>query len=76
MRRGRARQHEKLRAELKPGALRELEIEVEPHLAVLDEHVRDASERREVVEVADRQHRRAAHRRHDGGDLRRRDARR
>ena len=36
------RQNEKLRAELKPGALRDPEVEIETHLAVLHEHLRDA----------------------------------
>src|SRR5580700_8113906 len=65
---------EQLRAELKPGAPGYLEVEIEAHLAVLHEHLRDSPLLREVVDVADRQHRRTSYRRHDRRDLRRRDA--
>ena len=68
------RQCQELRAELKPREFGSIEIELEPHPAVLDEHVRNPAKRGEVVYVADRQHRRPFHNQHDGGRLSRCDA--
>ena len=53
----------------KPRLLRDIEVEVETHLAALDEHLSDA-DAREVVRVADRQNRCAAKRRRQRLDLR------
>ena len=59
-------ERQQLRAELEPGVLRDIEIDVETDPAALHEQLRDAAPLHEVVEVADGQHMRPSHHRHDG----------
>src|SRR5260221_8764800 len=62
-------ENEQLRAELEPGLPGNVQVELETHLAVLHEHLRDTPLLREVVHVADRQDGCAFHCRHDDRNL-------